>query len=217
MSASCKAAGPKRRGLLVVLSAPSGAGKRTLRQALLKCEAGIRFCPSVTTRPPRAGESNGVDYTFVTRQEFDLLVERDELVEWALVFGHRYGTPERPLEELMAAGTDVLLEKDVQGAVALRKRYPDGVFVFVLPPSLDELKRRILDRGTESQQDICLRLSRVKAEVEYAGRYDYIIVNDQLDRAAAELRAIVWAERARVFRQRDLLGAYLDTGEVGVK
>lgn len=205
------------RGLLVVLSAPSGAGKRALRRVLLHSEPQLRFCPSVTTRPPRAGEADGVDYIFVAPAAFDRLVEQGEFAEWAYVFGHRYGTLSRSLETLRSTGADVLVEKDVRGALALRRQYPDGVLVFVLPPSLGELKRRIVSRGTESPEEICCRLSRVREELEHAGGYDYILVNDHLEQAAANLRGIVCAERARAARQKHLLGAYLDAGEDGVE
>lgn len=204
-------------GLLLVLSAPSGAGKQALRQVLLSWEPAIRFCPSVTTRPPRAGETDGVDYIFVTPAAFDRLVEQGEFAEWAYVFGHRYGTLTHPLEAWLAAGSDVLVEKDVQGALALRRQYPDGVLVFILPPSLGELQRRIISRGTESHEEICRRLSRVREELEHAFGYDYILVNEHLEQAAVNLRGIVCAERARAARQRHLLGAYLDTGEDGAE
>lgn len=205
------------RGLLVILSAPSGAGKQALRQMLLHSEPKIRFCPSVTTRPPRAGETDGVDYIFVSPAAFDRLVEQGEFAEWANVFGHRYGTLLSSLEALLSAGSDVLVEKDVQGALALRRQYADGVLVFVLPPSLGELKRRLVGRGTESHEEICCRLSRVHEELEHACGYDYILVNEDLEQAAANLRGIICAERVRAARQQHLLGAYLEAGKDGVE
>ncbi len=204
-----------RRGMVVVISAPSGAGKGALRRALLARDRGIRFCPSVTTRACRPGERDGEDYQFVTASDFDALVARGELIEWALVFGCSYGTPRLAIEHLTAAGLDVLLEKDVQGAVALRRVYPDGVFVFVVPPSLAELARRIRSRGTESGSDMELRLARVESELRHVEHYDYIVINDVLDDAVDELAAIIRAERCRVSRRGGLVQKLLEIGEVG--
>ena len=188
------------RGLLVVLSAPSGAGKRTLRQAWLREQPNTLFSPSVTTRPPRQGEIPGEDYIFVEKEDFERLVRNEELVEWATVFGHSYGTPGAPIEAALTQGRDVLVEKDVQGAAQLRETHGYGVFVFVLPPSFEELQRRLVSRGTEKADDVATRLARYEEELSHIRYYDYVIVNDCLNRAVAKLKAIVEAERCRADR-----------------
>ncbi len=188
------------RGLLLVLSAPSGAGKRALRQAWLREQPNALFSPSVTTRPPRPGESAGEDYIFVKEDEFQRLVHKGELVEWATVFGHSYGTPGAPIETAVGQGRDVLVEKDVQGAIQLRETHSYGVFIFVLPPSYEELQRRLLSRGTENSDDVAMRLARYKEELGYIEHYDYVIINDCLNDAVATLQAIIVAERCRTER-----------------
>jgi guanylate kinase len=185
------------RGLLFVITAPSGCGKGTLRRALLADNNEIRFCPSVTTRAPRPGEVDGVDYFFVSREEFSRMKDSGELSEWAEVYGNFYGTPRRDIEETLASGVDVILEKDVQGARTLRGVYPDGVFVFVLPPSVEELRRRISGRGTESEKDMEVRLRSAEGEMSDLSPFDYVIINADIGRAQARLSAIVAGERAR--------------------
>ncbi len=188
------------RGLLVVLSAPSGAGKRALRQAWLKEQPNALFSPSVTTRPPRPGESAGEDYIFVDQDEFEQLIRCEKLVEWATVFGHSYGTPGAPIEAALAQGRDVLVEKDVQGAIQLRETHNYGVFVFLLPPSYEELRRRLLSRGTEHPEDVEMRLARYQEELRHIRHYDYVIINDCLMDAVDKLKAIVAAEHCRAER-----------------
>lgn len=200
-------------GLLLVLSGPSGAGKGNLRPGLLEAFPDMRFCVSATTRRPRPGEVDGVHYHFLTRDDFENRISRDQFLEWATVYGNYYGTPKEPVERALAEGKIVLLEKDMQGAVQLKKKFPQGVFVFVLPPSMEELRRRLVGRGTESPQDIQRRWENAARELEYLDQYDYAVVNDNLEDATARLRAIVVAERCRVSRQGEgWLAAILGKG-----
>ncbi|MGB9866759.1 MAG: guanylate kinase [Bacillota bacterium] len=192
-------------GLLVVISAPSGAGKGTIRKCLMNEWSGLSFCPSVTTRKPRKGEVQGEDYYFVSLEEFEDLVRRGQLVEWACVYGNMYGTPRRPLEEELQRGRVVLVEKDVQGAATLRKVYPNGVYVFVVPPNREELERRMRSRGTETQEELCTRLGNVWNELQQLGQYDYVIVNDDVDQAKQTLKCIIVAELCKVSRRADIL------------
>jgi len=187
-----------RRGILFVLTAPSGCGKGTLRRALLAEKPHIKFCPSLTTRSPRTGEVDGIDYLFVSREEFLLRKERGELVEWAEVYGNLYGTPRRDIEDTLSQGQDVILEKDIQGAKALRKAYPEGVFIFILPPSFEELRRRMEARGTESDKERHLRLESARREMSDLSAFDYVIINSDANRAKERLVAITAGETARV-------------------
>lgn len=190
----------KSRGILVVLSGPSGAGKNTLLNAVLPRIPDLRYSVSVTTRPPRKGETEGVNYFFVDDVTFDQMIERDELLEWAEFCGHRYGTPRRFVEECLERGESVITDLDIQGAKQIRRSYPDGVFVFLLPPSLDELKRRLKGRGTEGSEAIAKRLETATHELRAIVDYDYWVMNDSLETAASELAAIICAERRRVKR-----------------
>lgn len=185
------------RGILFIITAPSGCGKGTLRKALLADNAGVRFCPSVTTRARRPGETDGVDYFFVSREEFTRMKDGGELAEWAEVYGNMYGTPAKSIEETLSTGFDVILEKDVQGAKTLREVYPRGVFVFILPPSMDELRRRIGCRGTESDRDQEIRLMSAEKEMADLSAFDYVIINADIGRALSRLSAVVAGERAR--------------------
>lgn len=202
-------------GLLVVLSGPSGAGKGTLRPHLLKAFPNdLEFCVSATTRPPRVGEVHGQHYYFLSMEEFEQRVEQGELLEWADVYGNLYGTPKRSVLEALKRGKVVLLEKDMQGALRLQQTFPEGVFIFILPPSLEELKRRLLGRGTESPDSIHRRLTKAVDEIRTAGRYGYAVVNDDVTEAARRLEAIITAERCRVSRQDPAwLDALISKGE----
>ncbi|MCL4425963.1 MAG: guanylate kinase [Firmicutes bacterium] len=189
-----------RRGLLVVISAPSGTGKGVLRRQLLREMPDLRFCVSVTSRPPRPGEQEGVDYYFVSPEEFQRRIQEEVFVEWAKVYGNYYGTPGLEIGEALERGEDVLLEKDVQGGRELRKKFPDGIFIFILPPRLESLEERLKGRGTESQGDLQRRLTAVKIELAELRNYDYLVINDEIDRAVQDLRAIIVAERCRISR-----------------
>ncbi len=190
----------RRRGALFVVSAPSGAGKTTLcREARLRLPD-LAYSVSYTTRPPRPGEIEGTDFVFVSEPEFRTLQARGEFAEWATVHGNLYGTRARVLEEALAAGHDVLLDIDTQGAAQLRARYPEAVLVFIVAPSMDELARRLRERGSDAQSDIARRLARAREEVALWRRYDYLVVNRDQKDAADQLTAIIMAERCRAAR-----------------
>ncbi|MCB2185095.1 MAG: guanylate kinase [Deltaproteobacteria bacterium] len=189
------------RGQIFVLSAPSGAGKSTVSNLVRGQLTGLTYSVSLTTRAPRPGETEGVDYHFVSREDFQARVAAGEMAEWAEVFGNLYGTSSRVLEEALAAGRDLWLEIDVDGAAQIRRRFPDGVFIFLLPPDPAELERRLKARASEDPAQVALRLSRVGGEVAQAPAYTHLVVNDRLERAVAEVLAIVTAERLRTARQ----------------
>ncbi|HEX6989642.1 MAG TPA: guanylate kinase [Bacillota bacterium] len=187
-------------GLLVVLSAPSGAGKGAIRAAVQRRMPDLRYGVSVTTRRARPGEEHGVHYEFVDEATFERKVQQGEFLEWADVYGNRYGTPRQPMEDWLRQGIDVIVEKDVQGARALMDLLPDAVYVFILPPSLEELRRRMIQRGTESPEARRQRLRSAREELLAVDRYDYCIVNDDVERAADRLCAVIQAEKLRVRR-----------------
>jgi len=187
-----------KRGLLVVISGPSGAGKGTTREALMRGDPGLVFCVSVTTRRPRAGEIPGVNYTFVDVADFRKREAQGEFLESAQVYGNLYGTPRAPVEQLIESGQDVLLEKDVQGALAIKRRMPPAILVFIAPPSVDELKARILKRGTETAEDLECRLGCALREMHETQHFDYVVVNYDIDGTTRVLEAIVIAERHKV-------------------
>ena len=191
-----------RRGLMLVLSSPSGAGKTTLSRMLLKADRNVDLSVSVTTRPQRRGEVDGSDYHFIDLTRFEHMVKAGDLLEWAVVFDHRYGTPRRPAERALQAGRDVLFDIDWQGTQQLRERARnDLVSVFILPPSAKELERRLRRRAQDSKDIIGTRMAKAAGEMSHWPEYDYVIVNRDLDEAFAELRAILAAERLRRERQ----------------
>ncbi len=187
------------RGSIIVISAPSGAGKSTLVKRLLAALPGLRFSVSCTTRPPRPGEKNARDYFFVTRERFQRMIAAEEFVEWADVFGHLYGTSRRQLRAAQEAGKDILLDIDVQGHRQVRKKLPEAVSIFVLPPSFRELVRRLRARHSDTPDVIERRLRDARKEIRHWPEYDYLVVNDRLPQAVQALRAAV--EAARVRRQ----------------
>ncbi|HOM02454.1 MAG TPA: guanylate kinase [Acetivibrio sp.] len=195
-----------REGLLVVISGPSGAGKGTLLN-LLRDLGGdsIRFSVSATTRKPRKGEVDGVNYFFKTKEEFKLMIENDELFEWVEYCDNFYGTPKKYVEDSVKEGYDCFLEIEVEGAAKVMKAYPECVSVFILPPSFEELRRRIEKRGTEDVEVVNKRLDRAREEIAYASNYDYIIVNDDLKDAVENLRCIIRAEKLKSGRNREFL------------
>ena len=188
------------QGVLLVVSGPSGAGKGTICSMLRKHLPNLGYSVSVTTRQPRTGEIDGVNYFFKTVDEVKEMIAKDELLEYAEVYGNYYGTPREYVMEQLKAGKDVLLEIDIQGALQVKKRFPEGVFVFIVPPSLDELSARIYKRGTDSEDVIKRRLASAASELTYAAEYDYIIVNDIAEKAADKVLTIMEAERYRVAR-----------------
>jgi guanylate kinase len=189
-------------GTLFIIAAPSGAGKTTLVGRLLAKDANILHSVSYTTRAPRPGEVDGREYHFVNEARFMAMRERDEFVEWAAVHGNFYGTSRVWLEEHMAAGTDVVLEIDWQGAQQVRQKFPAAVSIFILPPALDELERRLQGRATDSPSVIARRLAAALDEMKHVAEFDFVIINQELDVALGELVAVVCASRLRVPCQR---------------
>ncbi len=204
----------RRRGLLIVLSSPSGAGKTTISRMLMESDGEVTMSVSATTRPKRPGETDDVDYHFVDDAEFDRMIQSGEFVEWAPVFGHRYGTPKNPVKDALRAGRDILFDIDWQGTQQLQAAMgEDLVTIFILPPSMKELERRLHERGTDSQQVIDDRMARAASEISHWPEYEYVLVNTDADRCLDQVRAIVAAERLKRQRQiglvafvRDLIG-----------
>ena len=200
-----------RRGLMLVLSSPSGAGKTAISRSILKEDEFLTMSVSVTTRPKRPGEADGVDYTFVESATFERMVERGELLEHATVFGHRYGTPHAPVEAALKAGRDVMFDVDWQGAQQLAQAARgDLVSIFILPPSTAELERRLSVRAQDTADVVAARMSRAADEMSHWAEYDYVIVNDDLDASVAGVRAILHAERLRRTRQVGLADFVMD-------
>ncbi len=192
-----------KKGLLLVLSGPSATGKGTVCKALLKKRPDISLSVSCTTREPRPGEIEGKSYFFKTQKEFESLIEENAFLEYANVFSNYYGTPKSFVDAAIEQGKDVLLEIDVQGALKVKEAYPKGVYMFLVPPSMDELKNRIRSRGTETAEEIEARLGKADAEMKLMHRYDYRIVNDVVDEAVCAIEAIITAEKLRVFRYEE--------------
>ncbi len=185
-------------GLLIVLSGPSGVGKGTVRKAIFsQPDLAFEYSISMTTRSPREGEVNGVDYFFKSREEFEQLIEQGKLLEYAEFVGNYYGTPVDYVRETLNKGKDVFLEIEVEGAKQVREKFPDGLFIFLVPPSLSELKNRIVTRGTETEEVINNRMSVAKDEIEMMHLYDYVVENDQVELACERIKAIVIAEHCR--------------------
>ncbi|MFB5266334.1 guanylate kinase [Paenibacillus enshidis] len=186
------------KGLLIVLSGPSGVGKGTVGNALRKRLPELTYSVSATTRQPRQGEENGVNYFFKTRGQFLDMIEKDELLEYAEYVGNYYGTPRDFVEQTIEQGNDIFLEIEVQGALKVREKFPEGIFIFLLPPSLDELKDRIRGRGTETQATIDHRMSVAVDEMNLMQHYDYAVVNDEIDLACKRIESIIIAEHCKI-------------------
>jgi guanylate kinase len=200
----------KKKGLLIVLSGPSGAGKGTICKALMEKEKDLKLSISATTRQPRSGEIEGKNYFFKSEEEFEKMIENDSFLEWAKVYGHYYGTPKDFVLKNLDEGNDVVLEIDIQGALKIKEKFPEGVFIFILPPSMEELKNRIKKRGTETEEEIIKRFKSAYEELNYVSRYNYVVINDSVEEAVEKIKAIIIAEKCRVDRNKDL---YLEIKE----
>lgn len=192
-----------RKGLLLVVSGPSGAGKGTICKALLNKNDQIKLSVSATTRKPRNGEVHGVNYFFIEKEEFNKMIENGEFLEHAQIYDNFYGTPKAAIIECLEKGQDVILEIEMQGARQIKEVYPEGVFIFVLPPSLEELKSRIVGRGTETQEEIEKRFSCAFEEINQIVNYDYFIVNEDIEKSVNDVEAIISAEKNKVTRYKN--------------
>lgn len=198
-------------GLLFVVSAPSATGKTTVVEQLVQVLPGLRMSRSYTSRAARPGEENGVDYNFITRDEFEAMIARDAFLEWADVFGHHYGTGRDETQARLIAGEDLVLVIDVQGARQVRERLPQTVAIFMLPPSFEVLEQRLRKRSKDPEAAMVRRLETARREVDAVEAYDYVVVNDLLERCVGELAGIVVAERARLVRRRTAIQPIIET------
>ena len=194
----------EEKGILFILSGPSGVGKGTVRQKLFEQDTNLKYSISMTTRDKRPGEIDGKDYFYKTKEEFEELIQENQLIEYAEYVNNYYGTPRTYVEEMMELGHDVFLEIEVQGALQVKENFPQGVFIFLIPPSLDELREHIVGRGTESDELVRNRLNEARKEIEMMDAYDYVVVNDQIENAVRKVQAIVQSEhckRERIAKQ----------------
>ncbi|SHE61082.1 guanylate kinase [Seinonella peptonophila] len=190
-------------GLLIVVSGPSGVGKGTVCHSLRQRVPTLTYSVSATTRSPREGEQDGLNYFFKSHYQFKQMIEHDELIEWAEYVGNYYGTPRKFVENSLAEGRDVLLEIDVQGALQVKKSFPEGVFIFLLPPTFDDLRKRIENRGSETPKTLDHRLTAASEEVKQLHYYDYVVINDEVEQASERIQSIIVAEHCR--RERILI------------
>jgi len=195
----------QKSGLLIVVSAPSGTGKGTLIKQLMEKNKNIRLSVSATTRKPRQGEIEGQNYFYKSLEEFKQMVENDELIEWVEYCDNFYGTPRKYVDECLKNGLDVVLELEVEGAHNIRSKYPDCVLVFILPPSFEELRKRIENRGTEAPEVILKRMDKARKEVTFINDYDYVIINDDISKAVEDINSIIVSEKLKVKRNKDIL------------
>ncbi|GIO26097.1 guanylate kinase [Ornithinibacillus bavariensis] len=185
------------KGILFILSGPSGVGKGTVRKELFKRKTELKYSISITTREQRPGEVDGIDYFFKTNEEFESLIKQNKLLEHAKFVNNYYGTPREYVEKTLAEGYDVFLEIEVQGAMQVKHNFPEGVFIFLFPPSLEELKNRIVGRGTETEDLILNRLKEARNEIEMMDAYDYVVVNDDVDKAVNKIQSIIQSEHCK--------------------
>lgn len=200
------------KGFLLIISGPAGTGKGTVCKELLNRNEDITFSVSATTRNPRVGEEEGVNYFFIEKDKFEAMVEKDEFLEHAYVHTNYYGTPRGFVKDEVEKGEIVLLEIDVQGALQIKNNYSEAVFVFLLPPTMEELKNRIIKRGTESEEDINRRFENAFKELDFVGNYDYFVVNNKVEEAVADIETIIRAERLRVKRHSDIKNKVISQG-----
>lgn len=204
-----------RRGTLFVISGPSGVGKGTIKDAVLSRIDNMQLSISATTRKPRKGEINGKDYFFIDTQKFQELINEEQFLEWANVYKNLYGTPRQFVEDNLNQGRDVMLEIDIQGALQVKEKKPDGVFIFIAPPSLEELSQRLVGRGKDTPESITLRLAACKQEMDQARHYDYMVINRDLSTAVDMVCSIITAERCKIknySEERDMIDSSLNQG-----
>lgn len=204
----------KQPGVLIVLSGPSATGKGTVCKQIMKINDNLHFSVSVTTREPRPGEIEGINYFFREKNEFQKMIDNDELLEWAEVYGNFYGTPCAAVQEALDRGQDIVLEIDPQGALQVKSRFPQGVFIFLMPPSLEELATRIQKRGSETPEAMKKRLQSAKNEIGSAFQYDYLVINDDIDIAADQIQKILAAEKCRTSRNLYLVNQMQQYGTI---
>ncbi|ABR33323.1 guanylate kinase [Clostridium beijerinckii] len=193
----------KGRGLLIVISGPSGAGKGTICKRFMEKNKDVMLSVSATTRSPRAGEVEGINYFFMSKEQFVEKIESNDFLEYAEVYDNYYGTPKSNVEEMLQSGKDVILEIDIQGALKVKENTREGVFVFILPPSMEELKQRIINRGSETNESLMKRFKSAYKEINFISKYNYAVVNDKVEIAVEKLEAIISAEKCRVDRIKD--------------
>ena len=189
-----------RRGMLIVVSSPSGGGKSTVIQCILDADPNMEYSVSVTSRPPRPGEVDGESYTFVSEETFQKWIEEDRFYEWAIVHNYHYGTRKDIIAEKLTRGRDVIMDLDFQGGLNMKRQSPAAVLVFLLPPNMEVLERRLRERKTDSEAVIVVRLKNAREEIEYASRYDYVLINNRLEETIDQVRDIIKAERHRTSR-----------------
>ena len=191
------------QGLLMVISGPSGAGKGTVCKALLEKYDDMWISVSATTRSPRNGEEEGKSYFFLTKEEFVKRIEENDFLEHAEVYGNRYGTPKSNVLAMIEKGHNVILEIDIQGALKVKENYPDGIFIFILPPSMEELRNRIIKRDSETEESLMTRFKSAYKEINYISKYNYAVVNDTVENAVSKIESIITAEKCRVDRIKE--------------
>jgi len=193
----------KGRGLLIIISGPSGAGKGTICKSFMERNENVALSVSATTRTPRTGEVEGVNYYFMSKEKFKEKIASNDFLEYAEVYDNCYGTPKSNVEEILESGKDVILEIDIQGALKVKENTEEGVFIFVLPPSMEELKQRIINRGSETPESLMKRFKSAYKEINYISKYNYAVVNDKVEIAVQKLEAIISAEKCRVDRIKE--------------
>lgn len=193
------------KGLLIVISGPSGAGKGTICKSFMERNKEVVLSVSATTRSPRKGEVDGVNYHFMTKEQFKEKIEADDFLEYAEVYDNFYGTPKSNVEELLESGKDVILEIDIQGALKVKENAEEGIFIFILPPSMEELKQRIIKRGSETEESLMKRFKSAYKEINFVSKYNYAVVNDEVETAVEKLESIITAEKCRVDRIKETI------------